>query len=1189
MRNFLRTSALLAALVPCASAFGIAKPSDCPDNYVFLETTDGNSGTAGDGFDHSSMTVESRTGHWSNRQPPAITYNYFVGGGPQLATPNNANVAAGTTYKFPGASLMLGKNATIAHCSKKDSCCDFGTKVTVISGAFATYNFPAIGTGNPATKGTVTIQDGATFRFFAGVDQANVYHLGWNAIGGSGAIIELVDAVNNGRYGYWKWHGDFANFYGTVRLPDAAAETTTARYSSLELNDKTVPGAIDVGYHQWLILDGNCSIGSVKVTSGATLCITNGSNVRVGGLITAGSLMFCANANGKLGLLTVSDSFINGGKTLSIVMANSGLSGAIIKFPASTELDVKDVRFRLRDGSPSLSVTASIIDNGDNTKTLWVNDLSKKGDRTFEIDTPMTITDADGRWRLTVKRGVEVELAAGKERMAVRGEDGATINLMRALEDWETIPSLWLDASAANSISNLWIAEGTVDQGKASNVLAAQYVATKNGYPLINQWFDCRWGSRKTKFWSDRYDQVAATKPDGSEVHWLYAHTHPRLVLGGLNGKNYVSFGVKNGSEKVTLTKTDGSTYDVGAESMNRGYFYENGATKQGSNRAYPKPKYVFMVFGAQNGGGNALLANSDSPLGRGNTVNDPITTNTSNRISAWVNGVKVSPTARNTLKPDWQVITLGLDAAFAINGLGYSVNSAGDNCGQNYAEIIMVNQDLSEKQRQTIEMYLIEKWGLDVDYPTPEWTKDNRATLYGTGRLNLGCDVKIGGDFAGTINLNGKELTIEGSEPPPTEEAINTNMLEGWYDPDLAGTTVEQETYVTLVSKATGQSFRQICEPSPSMILLRDKIRPVKIGQYCLSGNGSRSPWLCPSARAFGPERKWMEFSNLQPPIDPATVQTAPNNGKLLRFSKINNEQTGLSDQSTQQQPMRTLFMVMDSLHGGGHPFADGANVAAPVLYFSRTGERAAPGKPIYPNNSSTILTEGITCLDGREVDGSKESFGQRPEVFTVVPTNLFNIVAFGQLNNSENKTNGYNEVIGEIMIYNRKLGEAERQMVETYLSYKWMGLLPHERYSALGAAVVVGDGKVSAPNMAMLPRFDDTFIGTVTVPAESGMTVTLDTDGGRTSVVNPINLGAGTFDIDDEVTITVDATGTPPNANMAEGYRIVQWGRKPATTTWKVKTSGKMPDASACSLIVRDDGLYLRISSASFTIVYE
>lgn len=378
----------------------------------------------------------------------------------------------------------------------------------------------------------------------------------------------------------------------------------------------------------------------------------------------------------------------------------------------------------------------------------------------------------------------------------------------------------------------------------------------------------------------------------------------------------------------------------------------------------------------------------------------------------------------------------------------------------------------------------------------------------------------------------------------------------------------------------AAGGTTNQVKVPNPRMITLKDKIRAPKKGDLLVYGQPQRAPWLNGELRGFGPARKWMEFSNLMEPIPKDVVSGSISNGQVLRFSKYDSALN--SDGNTYQQPMQTLFMVQDSVNGGGHPFADGENVNKPVLYKSRTGTKSAVGQPIYPAGTADILTKGLTCIDGREVDGLTESFGARPEVLTVVPTNTFNVVALGQLGNSENIKGGNTEVIGEVMIYNRKLEAAERKVVEAYLSYKWLGLA-NEGYSDLTAATVTGAGKVTAASAALLPKFAADFTGTVSVPLADGLAFTLATDT-ATTVVGALDLGGGALEIPAGTTsidISVAKSGAKPRAGS---YKLIGWTSKPAVT-WNLSLDGWTRESAA--LRVANDGLYLDLEKVGMAVL--
>ena len=177
--------ALLAALSALSVTALAAKPAGCPEGYVYLATGDGNSGATGTGFDHSSLTAESTTGHWSDGLPPTSDKDYYVAD-LQLATPNNNSVAAGTVYRFGGRTLMLDTRSTVAHCSKNDSICDLGKNVMIKGGQ---YTFPALGTGRPCCRAQATVNGSFTFAAGSGMKTRTACYLDWNLTGGESAKV----------------------------------------------------------------------------------------------------------------------------------------------------------------------------------------------------------------------------------------------------------------------------------------------------------------------------------------------------------------------------------------------------------------------------------------------------------------------------------------------------------------------------------------------------------------------------------------------------------------------------------------------------------------------------------------------------------------------------------------------------------------------------------------------------------------------------------------------------------------------------------------------------------------------------------------------------------------------------------------------------------------------------------------
>ena len=590
-------------------------------------------------------------------------------------------------------------------------------------------------------------------------------------------------------------------------------------------------------------------------------------------------------------------------------------------------------------------------------------------------------------------------------------------------------------------------------------------------------------------------------------------------------------------------------------------FFYDHAATDAiGRAGRVQRPKYAFLVFGSQQGGGYGLLgSNNTNYLERTSTsVGAALAPNADDNLRIWVDGESVSPKVDNVLNGGWQVITLGLAGKVAIAGFGMGMFGTGSKGygGQNYAEIILVDQELTDKQRQTIEMALAEKWGIDKQYKYPAWATEAVSSVYGSsGTVSLDTNVRLTGAFSGTIELNGHDLEIVGDALPPDDSAISTVNMVGWYDPDAPNMTKEADNSTFYAVRKTDNvkvTFDK--DPALRMTHLWNRLNAsYQLGDYLLYSLGGRAPYLNTALRGVGPMRKWMDFSNLTS-LPSATEYKEINNGNVLRFSKINNATTGSGDNSQNNQPAKTIMMVQDSVRGGGQPFADGTNVNNPTLYKSRTAnlETASPGMPIYPLGTDKILTEGKTYLDGEEVDGTVSSFRGRPEVLTVIPTNTFNVIAVGQLGNSETRSvedgNTTAEIIGEIMMWDCALDDTSRKTAEAYLSWKWLGTTS-EGYSALTNATVTGTGSVRAANASVLPKFAANCTADVTL-ANGDMVFTLDGD----ALFGALDLGDATLNLPASCAVTV---ALPCKPAFGE-YTLLSCGGIAEGTTFTFATTG-------------------------------
>lgn len=780
-----------------------------------------------------------------------------------------------------------------------------------------------------------------------------------------------------------------------------------------------------------------------------------------------------------------------------------------------------------------------------------------------------TVIAGNPKWELHVDEGVSPRLVPTTNRMAVVVE-GGTVRVTGREVAWQELPSLWLDAAASESVTNLTVHTGYAKtypdySHSDADLLAPGTVYYTNGFPYVTGWYDRRPDHKTTMFWSDRYDNPWTQTAQYPNQHNIMPGTHPFRVLGGLNGKDYISFGTaKVGSRTATThPKLAGGNYTLnGVLTENaRGYFYEYGTTKWGSGYKGLKPMWAFLVFGSQNGGGYNLLGSDSQSFKRGaKDLSAPLTAHAAaiEKGRAWVDGTSVALDQSNVLNGGWQIITLNLKRLVEINTLG----SPG---GQNYAEIIFFEQDLSEAQRVDIELYLAEKWGLRAQYNCPEGVSPTPpvATVYGSnGTVKLEADATLSGGFAGAIDLNGQTLTLEGEDLPPDETTVDTTGCTGWYDPERADLMREQDN---VSSHAPARRISRLFDRSPG---------GMADGRFCLSIRANtRAPWKNVSARRFGPARNWMDFCNTEQKPEWATA----NNGNFFMFREMKN---GDGVEAAVQNHCRTIILAQDSVHGGGQPFVESlmpsASGGKDHNYVPRIGQAAT--SPIYPEGSKDLLTKGRTYLDGVQVDGTTHGFLGRPEILSVIPTGDYAFTVFENGYNSERKdlTTCTSAIHGEILMWNRELADAERERVEAYLAWKWLGVV-NRGYSALTNATVSGAGAVRAATVAVLPKFASDCTATVEV---AGGDLAFNYVSG--TIVDARDLGSAVVSFP----ATMDVNLTFAQKPASGDYPLLSCGAWATTTDFTLRTTGAVGSARV-TLKTTETGLLAHVVSAGTLVV--
>lgn len=1153
----LATTAGFAAL-PSDGTYAVLTAKDYNADSLYANTLSGDAQTAvtGDadyekGFFGSSLTASSKVNRWTLYRngvaeaeatgffPPNATYAYWVSGKDiPLTTPNEKDAAG--RYTFPGRSLTLS-SGTITHCSKGKSVVDLGSDVRVV-GTGNQYGFAARSEADPQTVGTLTLAEAAELLVSVGpVSGARtVYGIDWTLKAPASATVTLKN--NNGATAKsvieWHWRGDGSACQARLVLAENAQKD--ADHAMAFALSAPYAGTVEVGKGNsaWAAAE-TAAFGTLRLNADGALRLASGTKTVVGTLdVRTGGFLDATDAD--CGTVRVKDTLTAERKVCIRLPSKVGFDRSVLTVPTSCSLAAADfVCVDATNGATLDFATVSFSDNGDGTKTLRVTDgtpMAPGLGAAMDVREAACVTQVNARVQITVRNGATLDYAPAADngaQMPIRGEDGSTINLQERPAEWAALPLLWVDAAADGTFSDLVItyANSYTNYASANPLRVGQTIADKDGNPFVKGWADCRATPCDVRLWNNRYDAPY----NGN--HNVMTFCHPRRVRGGLNGRDYLSFDRPNLNFWATF---EGATSATACEPLKnvlpRIFFTKASSKDDVSADVALKPRYAILVYGSQQGGGGALLGGNANFL-RGGTVgahtkDDAILA--SNEIGArvWVDGEAVDPTATG-LNGGWQVIAIDFGSTTnSFSGLGYGAKNNEDNGGQAYAEVLLFAQELTDAQRQQIEWHLATKWGLTAHYRGPKGLT-TRAALYGTGTVNVQTDAAIAGAFAGTINLAGATLTIDGALPPPEASALDTTDMTGWYDPDAEGLIAEEDTATSAKPKSPTQRvtwlYDRRCGATP------------QTGFHALTATQViRAPWKDRSAHGFGPVRAWLDYSNVASNDWTTGLRT---DGNTLRFRVA---EGGSWSGNVVTNTFQTLVMAQDSKYGGGQPFVDGNSVLPGSQSFYAKREKRGAASPIYPTGTADVLTKGVTRLDGEAVDGSAQGFRGRPEILTVQPAGAYGPVCFENLNNSEGLYGADTRaaVQGEILMWNRRLAEAELQTVEAYLSWKWLGLLP-SGYVALNGATLAGTGTVRATSLRRLPQVADVARLAIEISDETTLAFACSADG----VADALDLKASALTL--PVACAIDLTGRA-NKLKAGDYPLILCGSGLAQTTF-------------------------------------
>ena len=219
----------------------------------------------------------------------------------------------------------------------------------------------------------------------------------------------------------------------------------------------------------------------------------------------------------------------------------------------------------------------------------------------------------------------------------------------------------------------------------------------------------------------------------------------------------------------------------------------------------------------------------------------------------------------------------------------------------------------------------------------------------------------------------------------------------------------------------------------------------------------------------------------------------------------------------SSELADIRTVFWVLGSQNGGGWLLGDtNTNIGNNGFEFCRGNAGNGGGVASTPIWSSAYgsgyVFGGATYVNGQAVDGTTAGLSGGYQLVDLVTTGnaVANDLAADRPSIEPTRTGG--QQLGELIVYNTVLTDAQRQAVEQYLNAKWFGgnTLPASSPVSVAAGATLDLGGLDQA-IGSLSDFSGAG-GAVTNSGGYALTLTLASDGSSATFSGTISDGAGT-----------------------------------------------------------------------------
>lgn len=738
---------------------------------------------------------------WSNPVPYAYGTNSLVCfyGGNMVTTPtftipeyttirmtSPTNFAATTVITVPAGSTFENRPSKFNH----ETC----------AGSGIDYDVTTVRSNNVVLSGgTFRIMTGSTHHYWGNISGTGTINVGNQPPDGPRSCyhyfygsVSGMDAQSQLTIEQYYWDNENANngvrlnsdFPGTVKMNynlasgfDLAGDIVYYYdVVSFGFNNPNTSGATNENWHVGAIQGGDF-IGPRNGEGGARLQFSARQHIYAGRL-SGRFAIFATNAAGKL---NSNDLFADAVADDTIIYVKNG-----IRLHFGTVGTGVKIRYM---ASP---VSSNVIEVASGT----IEEISFLADqRTMPVYLHGNVGLVAGPGKVIAGGGSRVGFV-GAEAEVVVNSGTVTLGDETLLG---TKPALWFDASDLSTYAPLYKSSyhdnGTLHA--PSTLLGADKPANvyTNDFPLVEKWYDKRPSQTLNFFWNNRWQ----------DANTFYPQFYPFIIPNGLNGKPILSFGSHRDSGLSAEWGQYGDPMRTGTtHSENRRMHLMQSATEGHAVSVHS----CVMVFGSERGGGRCLLGGyngyaytGDPGAGVDNTRNpkcvdhflrtgsgygvsngifqEKIDGVSTNLYETWVNGTSVVCT-NTPMSGSWDVISFHTDLAgvggraFRNIGAPANVNESG---GQDYAEILVFSNKLTNAERMSLEYYLAGKWGLagkqaasgTITLGADAVVVGSQSGISGTGSWITRTNdyVVLDGAFAGTIGGVGSLSAATGAQAP--------------------------------------------------------------------------------------------------------------------------------------------------------------------------------------------------------------------------------------------------------------------------------------------------------------------------------------------------------------------------------------------------------------------------------------